>query len=62
MNLKVIFKNYWILLLTTLVMFFWLGFFCSENLYNQNTTTYSIVLESDKINIDSINVDFFLKD
>ena len=61
MNLKVIFKNYWILLLTTLVMFFWLGFFCSENLYNQNTTTYSIVLESDKININGINVDFFLK-
>ena len=61
MNLKVIFKNYWILLLTTLVMFFWLGFFCSENLYNQNTTTYSILLESDNVNLSDIDVDFFLK-
>ena len=61
MNLKAIFKNYWILLLTTLVMFFWLGFFCSENLYNQNTTTYSIILESDNVNLSDIDVDFFLK-
>ena len=60
MKFKSIFKDYWILLLTSLVLFFWLGFFITENIYNQSSTTYTIEIESNVFTVEEITADFFL--
>ena len=61
MSFKETFKHYWILLVTILVLFFWMGFFVSENLYNQNFSYYEIEVESNDIKLEEINADFFLE-
>ena len=60
MSLKDMFKNYIVIIITALIFSFWIGFFATENIYNQQCTTYSIDVESSKINHPGINADFFL--
>lgn len=60
MSFKDTFKHYWIILVTVLVLFFWLGFFISENIYNQNSTYYYVSIKSDTINSQNIDEAFFL--
>ncbi len=60
MKLKEILKNYCVLLITILAMLFWIGFFASENIYNQNNTYYSFNIKSEVIESAFINADFFL--
>lgn len=60
MKLKDIFKHYWIILLTTLLLFFWLGFFVAEKTMNKDDSYYSILIDSSVIEITDIDVDFFL--
>lgn len=60
MSLLKIFKHKWISILVMTLFFFWAGFFIVEFLVNQSVTTYSIELESTKISVEDITVDFFL--
>ena len=53
-------KHYWIILLTVLVISFWLGFSIAE-IVNQNNTYYEVKIYSNDIVISDINTDFFLK-
>ena len=58
--IKRILKNYWIVLITVLVLFFWIGFFITENIYNQANTYYFINFESETIKEEDITKEFFL--
>ena len=60
MNFKQIFKQYWIILVTIMALFFWLGFFITENVINNDDAYYSILIDSDVIETEDIDVDFFL--
>ena len=60
MRLKEIFKHYWVILLTVLVLCFWLGFSISEQLINRNNCYYSVTFYSTEIEKNDINADFFL--
>lgn len=53
-------KYYWIIILTTLVISFWLGFSITE-LVNHENTCYSVSFNSEEIHLTDINKDFFLK-
>ena len=55
-----ILKHYWILILTSLVISFWLGFSITE-LVNQGNTYYSVEISSSEISVEEITSDFFLK-
>ena len=59
MSFKNIFKYYWIIFVTILVVSFWIGFFITENTYNQNFVYYEVEIQSDKIDERDINVFFF---
>ena len=61
MRLKQIFKYYWVIMLTVLVLCFWLGFFISERVVNSNNPYYQIEICSTTIEIGDIDADFFLK-
>lgn len=60
MTLKQVFKSYWMILLTTLVLVFWLSFFVTENVHNQFKATYTIEVVSTEIKKEDINTEFFL--
>lgn len=60
MKLKNIIKSYWIVILTALVISFWLGYFITENIHNQNFTYYNVSISSETIDTKKIDVDFFL--
>ena len=60
MMLNKIIKHYWIVILTALVFSFWLGFFITENICNQNLTYYSIEVNSSEIEVEDVDADFFL--
>lgn len=60
MNLKYILKRYWLILLTVLVLFFWLGFFVTENILNKNRAYYSVEVSNFDVDISTIGDDFFL--
>ena len=53
-------KYYWVILLTILVISFWLGFSITE-LVNQNNTYYSVSFETNEIEIEDVDVTFFLE-
>ena len=55
-----LFKHYWVILLTVLVISFWLGFSITE-LVNQNNTYYSVSFETNEIEIEDVDVTFFLE-
>ena len=60
MNFKQIFKQYWLISLTIMVLFFWLGFFIAEKIMNNDDTYYSILIDSNVIETEDVDVDFFL--
>ena len=60
MRMKFLFKQYWIILLTTMILFFWLGFFIAEKTMNTDDSYYSILVDSDVIEVEDIDVNFFL--
>ena len=60
MTLKYIVKRYWVIMVTVLVLFFWLGFFVTENLLNNNRANYIVEISSNEISVEDIDVDFFL--
>ena len=60
MSLKQIFKYYWVIMLTVLVLSFWLGFSVTEQFVNRNNCYYSVTFYSTEIEKEEIKVDFFL--
>ena len=60
MKFKQIFKQYWLVLLTVMVLFFWLGFFIAEKILHTDESYYSILVDSEIIFVDDIDADFFL--
>ena len=60
MNFKQIFKQYWLISLSIMVLFFWLGFFITEKVMENDNTNYSILIDSNVIEVEDIDVDFFL--
>ena len=60
MKIKQIFKQYWLILITIMVLFFWLGFFITEKVMTTDDSYYSILIDSDVIKVEDIDVDFFL--
>lgn len=60
MNLKQIFKHYWVILLAVIALTFWLGFFITEEFVNRNACYYSITFNSSEIRKEDIDSNFFL--
>lgn len=60
MKLIDILKRYWLILLTVVVLFFWLGFFVTENIFNKHRTYFTMEIDTENINIEQIDTDFFL--
>ena len=53
-------KNHWLSILTCTIFFFWVGFFVTEYIYNNNFTTYSVEVETAEISEYDVDLDFFL--
>jgi hypothetical protein len=53
-------KNHWLSILTCTLFFFWVGFFVTEYIFNNNYTTYTVEVSSEEINARDINLEFFL--
>ena len=53
-------KHHWVILLTVLVISFWLGFSIAE-IVNQNNTYYEVKIYSNDIEASDITANFFLK-
>lgn len=53
-------KHYWVIMLTVLVISFWLGFSITSRV-NQETTYYTVKFYSTKIETENIDANFFLK-
>ena len=60
MKITGILKRYWLVILTVVVLFFWLGFFVTEKVFNKNRSYYSMEIESESITIEDIDTAFFL--
>ena len=60
MSFKNIFKYYWIIFVAVIVISFWLGFFVTENIYNQNVIYYDVEVQSNVIQEEDIEAHFFL--
>ena len=53
-------KHYWVIMLTVLVISFWLGFSITSRV-NQENTYYTVMFYSTKIETENIDANFFLK-
>ena len=54
-------KNHWLSILTCTIFFFWLGFFATEYIYNNNFTTYTVEVITEEIDVEDVDLEFFQK-